>query len=102
MGRMVTPEEAPMPVGRQPKEIPGRLVQLLEEVYRRGMHYEEQLDDGDDVDELVKLCQLHARRRGLSFRYRLYDDDDGRLRICFTMCRKRVYTPTHTSREATP
>lgn len=101
MGRMVTPEEAPMPVGRQPKEIPGRLVQLLEEVYSKGLVFEEEVDDDDDVNELLRLCQLHARRRGLSFRYRLYEDDDGRPWVRFTMCRKRTYTPTHTSRKAT-
>lgn len=102
MGHFATPQQAPMPVGRQRKDIPAALVQVLEETYRQGLVYEEQIDDTEDVQELLQLCQLHARRRGLSFRYRLYEDDDGRPWVRFRMCRKRAYTPTHTSREATP
>jgi hypothetical protein len=79
--------------GRPKKHIPAALQQILDTTYEKKQDYvvEDNVDSAE-VDELINLGRLYAKRRGLSFRYRITDEQhDGMAKIRFRLTDKRQY-----------
>jgi hypothetical protein len=83
----------PRPVGRPPKQIPPKLVAILDETFTGNCAFQENITsmEPDDLRELINLGELHAYRRGLSFRHRITEDDDGQTILSIWICRKQNY-----------
>lgn len=86
----------PRPVGRPPAEIPAQLRQILDETFSTNSAWQERAEDTDpsDLREVIRLGELYARRRGLSFRHRLADDDDGVRTFSMWLTTKNSYHRT--------
>lgn len=84
----------PRPVGRPPRPIPAELERILAQTLECNQAYEDDITDTQDADlqELLKLGGLYADRRGLSFRHRITEDEDGARTLSFWVCAKQKYT----------
>jgi hypothetical protein len=82
-------------MGRPPKEIPRKLVQILDETFTGNLAFTEDVTGTGDseLQEVIRLGALHAQRRGLSFRHRLTDDDEGHVILSMWLCPKQKYAP---------
>lgn len=80
----------PVPGGRPRAVIPTKLVEILEDTYRRGEMYELPLDADDDADELLRLARLHAKHRNLTIEAVEHEGADGAF-LWFRMKKKRPY-----------
>ena len=80
-------------MGRPRKEIPAALRKTLDTTYDNKTDYVvEGRIGGAEFDQLVSLGRLYATRRGLSFRYRITDEQpDGSAKIRFRLTDKRPY-----------
>jgi hypothetical protein len=85
----------PKRIGRPPKEIPRKLAQILDETFTGNSAFTEDVTETVDADllEVLKLGALHADRRGLSFRHRVNEDNEGRVTLTMWLCPKQKYTP---------
>jgi hypothetical protein len=84
----------PKPVGRPPRPIPAELRAILDQTFSEKSAYTDDVTDmdRDDLRELLKLGTLYAERRGLSFRSRETEDDDGRVTLAMWIQPKNSYT----------
>lgn len=84
----------PKRIGRPPREIPRKLVQILDETFTGNLAYVEDVTSTGDAElrEVIKLGALHAQRRGLSFRHRVTEDDEGHVILSMWLCPKQKYT----------
>lgn len=93
----------PRPLGRPPLPIPPELRRILDATFSDNSAYTEDVSDMDraDLQELLRAGGRYADRRGLSFRHRLTDEDDGRVVLAMWLQIKDFHSkPTKEARNA--
>lgn len=83
--------------GRPLTEIPSNLAHILDTTYADNRDYVIPVgDDEEEVQELIRFGKLHARHKGLSFRYYFSENDTGVPQIRFRLTDKRTYVKKNT------
>jgi hypothetical protein len=82
----------PKPVGRPPLPIPEQLREILDETFTTNQAYTDDITDSteSDLQELRRMGERHAARRGLSFRMRITNEDEARV-VTFWLQVKNKY-----------
>jgi hypothetical protein len=88
-----TTARRPRPVGRPPTAIPAELQRILDETFTTNSAYTDDITemDPDDLQKLRRMGTIHADRRGLSFRWRILDEDNGRRSLVMWLQVKQKY-----------
>lgn len=79
--------------GRPEIEVPEDLITILDATYTDKKDYVVPCEEDDhEAGELIRYGRLHARHKGLSFRYYFSENGNGESQLRFRMTDKRTYT----------